>query len=210
VQDTAEIKSALQNPETSATLLNAILTRQYGEEWLAWEPLTVYLEIKSDYRVDPPSELLDRIAAIQIIMTSDAFFKRLDAFIAICTTLSTGDPSFAAFDPASVEECAWGIAEVGLLREPLPFSYAIQQYLKQLLGDDGYTSMNYPETIKTAFDSTPTSLEIKQTLAGDHNKGVVEQYVNENLKDLIYQFNQIPSMSNIDDFIFREVKGLEV
>ena len=211
MQDTSEIKSALQNPETSATLINAILTRQYGEEWLNWDPLTVYLEIKSDYKIDPPAEILDRLAAIQVIKTSDAFFKRLDAFIAICTTLSSGDPYFAAFDPASVEEVAWGISEVALLRDMLPFSYAIRYYIKQILRDDGYTEANYPESIKMAFDPTPTSKEVKKAmLAGDMNRDNVEQYVDENLKDLIYQFNKIPSMSRVDDFIFKDVKQLEV
>jgi len=211
VQDTSEIKSALQNPETSATLLNAILTRQYGEQWLEWDLLTIYLEIKSDFRIDPPSEVIDKIAAIQVIMTSDAFFQRLDAFLPVCTTLNTGDPSFIAFDPASVEEIVWGVSEVALLRDILPFSYAIKGYIKQVLRDDGYTELNYPEAIKIVFDPTPTSKEVKQAmLAGDLNKTNVEQYVDENLKDLIYQFNKIPSMSKIDDYIFKDVKQLEV
>lgn len=211
MQDTSEIKSALQNPETSATLLNAILTRQYGEQWLEWDLLTIYLEIKSDFRIDPPSEVIDKIAAIQVIMTSDAFFQRLDAFLPVCTTLNTGDPSFIAFDPASVEEIVWGVSEVALLRDILPFSYAIKGYIKQVLRDDGYTELNYPEAIKIVFDPTPTSKEVKQAmLAGDLNKTNVEQYVDENLKDLIYQFNKIPSMSKIDDYIFKDVKQLEV
>ena len=87
----------------------------------------------------------------------------------------------------------------------LPFSYAIKGFIKQVLDEDGYTETNMPATIKIAFDPTPTSLEVKQTmLAGDLNKTNVEQYVDENLKDLISQFNQIPSMSKIDDYIFKD------
>ena len=211
MENASEIKSALLNPETSATLINAILTRQYGEQWLEWDPLTVYLEIKSDFRIDPPAEVLDRLAAIQVVMTSDAFFQRLDAFLPVCTTLSTGEPSFSAFDMPTTPELAWGMAEVALLRDMLPFSYAIKGFIKQVLDEDGYTETNMPATIKIAFDPTPTSLEVKQTmLAGDLNKTNVEQYVDENLKDLISQFNQIPSMSKIDDYIFREARKLEV
>jgi len=202
MSDTAQIKEALQSPETSATLINAIIKRQYGEEVYLWDPLTVFLELKTDFRVDPISEVTDKIGAIQVIMSTDAFFNRLDAFIAICNTLNTGDPYFTAFDPATLEEVAWAMAEISLIRNMQPFSYPIKQYIKQLLKSDGYTEGNYPEIIKMAFVDDPSSRDIKKIISSTPNKEVVEQYIDEQLKDLIYQFNKIPEMSKIDDYIF--------
>ena len=211
MQDRPEITAALKNSETCATLLNAILNRQYGDEWVNWDPLTVYLEIKSDYRVDPPSELLDKIGAIQVLRTSDSFFNRIDAFLAICNTLSTGDPAFSAFNPVDIPGIAWGVSEVALIRDMRPFVHAIRQYLLQLLGQGGYTEINYPETIKMVFDTSPTSKEVKQAMmAGDLNKDSVEQFVDEQLTELIQQFNAIPGMSSMDDYIFKGVSGIEV
>lgn len=204
MSDSAQIKEALRSPDTSTTLLNAILLSRYGEDVYTWDPLTVYLELKSDFRVNPCSEVMDRIGSLQVIMTTDAFFKRLDAFIAICNTLSSGDPYFMAFDPATSEEAAWGIAEVSLLRDVLPFSYAIKQYLSQVLAEDGYSSNNYPEPINLVFSDEVTSEKIKTAIkSGDDNKNIVEQYIDEQLLGIVQEFDRIPSLSGYERNIFK-------
>lgn len=199
------IREALQSPETSATFLNAVIRRQYGDEAYDWDPLTVSLELKADYGVDISDEGMDRWSAMQIAMTTNAFFTRLDAFLAVCNTLAGGVPYFDAFDPVTVEEAAWGITEVAMNRDMLPFSYAIKQYLYVILQQDGYAEENYPEPIKMALGANPKRGEIVNSVRGLENKDVVELYVDEGLKDVIREFNKVPSMARIDDFIFKEL-----
>ena len=45
-------QQALQNPETLATVVHAILRQQYGEEVYDWDPVTVYLECQADFAAD--------------------------------------------------------------------------------------------------------------------------------------------------------------
>lgn len=198
------IREALQSPETSATFLNALIRRQYGDEAYDWDPLTVYLELQADYGVDMSSEAMEKWSALQVALTTNAFYNRLDAFLAICNTLSDGAPYFTAFDPVTVEEAAWGIAEVALNRNPLPFSYAIKQYLYVILEQDGYSEENYPEPIKLALGLNPKRGDIINATAGLENKDTVELYVDEGLQDIVKEFDKIPSMSSIDDFLFKD------
>lgn len=195
------IQELLQSPETSATVIHAILHRQYGDPAYAWDIVTMMLEVRDDFKVEMASEVANRWAAIQTIMTTDAFFKRLDAFLAICNTLSTGQPYFSVFDPVTVEEAAWGISEVCLNRELLPFSYAIQGYVQQILSADGYDG-DMPEVFEAVFDPEHQRADLKRVLRmlhGRENTNTVEAFIDDELHDVASQFDKIESLSNMDE-----------
>ena len=198
------IREALQSPETSATFLNAIIRRQYGDEVYDWDPLTVFLELKADFNVEISSEGLDRFSALQVAMTTNAFFNRLDAFMSISNTLADGAPYFIAFDPVTVEEAAWAITELALNRDILPLSYTIKQYLYAVLEQDGYSEENYPESIKLALGINPDRKSIIGAATNTENRDNVEQYVDESLKDVVREFDK--HGMDMDDYIYKDVE----
>jgi len=199
-------KQALDSTETVATVVNAIIRTQYGDEAYLWDPSTVYLETRADFKAEPSANTMDRWSAMQVIMTSDAFFKRPDAFFGICNTLGSGAPFFQVFDPVTVEEAAWAITEVAFNRELLPFSYAVRTYLKTILKQDGYEENDYPAIFKEVFEVKPDTGEFRAHLRELSNRENVEVYIDEQLKDMVYQFNQIPSLSDVDDMLLHRSK----
>ena len=201
--DSYSKQRAMESPETMATVVHAIVRNVLGEEAYDWDPLTIALELRDELHVEPVSQALDRWSAMQIVMTSDAFFTRLDAFMGIANTLTEGQPFFAVFDPVTVEEAAWAIAEVSLNRELLPFSYPIKKYLKIMLAKDGYSEGNYPSIFNEVFELKPDLLEIRKELSNPDNKNNVESFIDEQLKDIVYQLNKIPSLHELDDIILR-------
>lgn len=203
MEDQVAKSQALQSPETLASVIHAIVRQKYGEEAYEWDPLTVYLELQADYGVDPDSAVMDRWSAISTVMVNDAFFKRPEAFMSICNALADGRPSFDVFNPVETEEAAWAITEVSLNRELLPFSYAIQQYLKQILKADGFTEDTYPAVFKEVFEAKPQAIDIRRGLGVFGNNALVESYIDDQLRDLVYQFNQIQSLKDLDDMILR-------
>ena len=197
--DSIGIRKLLQAPETSATVLHAILRDKYGEEAYDWDLLTMLYEVQDDYGVDMSTAAINRWAAIQTVMTSDAFFKRLDAFLAVCNTFTVGEPYFTVFDPATVEEAAWGIAEVSLNREMLTFSPAIRSYLKQITTGD-YTDDTLPDLFKVIIapedEDTPPSVRVALSSAvRTSNADALQSYLDEQMGDMAYQFNQVPSLA---------------
>lgn len=201
--DRVRIQEALQTPQTLATVVHAIMRKQYGDEVYGWDPITVALEAKDDWGTDMDSAVLDRFCAIQTVMSNDGFFKRVDAFMGICNTLNTGAPFFQVFDPVTTEEAAWGIAEVSLNRELLPFSYPVRKYIKMILDQDGYSESNYPEIFVEALQLKPDTQDIRINLGALNNRDNVESYLDEQLKDMCYQLNKIPGLESIDDIILR-------
>jgi len=196
-------QQALQSSETLATVVNAIVRQHFGDEAYEWDPATVYLEMRDAFKAEPSAVVMDRWSAMQVVMTTDGFFRRPDAFLGICNTLTSGAPFFQVFDPVTVEEAAWAITEVSLNRELLPFSYPVRKYIRTILNQDGYTESEYPVIFKEVFKVKPVTPELREALRDLSNKDNVEAYVDEQLKDLVYQFDQISSLAGVDDLILQ-------
>lgn len=199
-------KTALESPQTLATVVHAIVLDQYGEPAYDWDPVTVAMELKADFQADICTPAMDRWCAMQIVMGSDAFFKRLDAFLNVCNTLASGSPAFEVFDPVTSEEAAWAVAEVAMNRDMLPFSYSIQQYMRQQLEADGFdpSSGDLPPIFAEMFERRPDEGRIRSSFAGaaaDLNDRNITGYLLEQMMDMDVQFNRIPDLSRIDDLL---------
>lgn len=199
-------KTALESPQTLATVIHAIILDQYGEQAYDWDPVTVSMELKDDFGADICEPAMDRWCAIQTVMGSDAFFKRLDVFMNVCNTLASGSPSFLTFDPVTSEEAAWAVAEVAMNRDILPFSYTIQQYMRQQLTADGFdpSSGDLPPVFAEMFERNPDEGRIRSAVSGelgDINEQNIARYLMEQLFDMDVQFNRIPDLKRIDEML---------
>ena len=201
--DLVGAQTLLQSPETSATVIHAIIRKKYGNEAYGWDLVTVMMELQDDFKVDAHSNVLNRWGAMQTIMTTDAFFKRLDAFLAICNTLSTGEPFFQLFDPVTVEEAAWAISEVSLNRELLPFAPAIKTYIRQILEADGHNSDIFDPILEPDEEAMSVREELRAAYHNP-NEDTLDEYLNDQVRDMVSQFDQIPSLAKVDDILLAQ------
>lgn len=197
--DSIGIRKLLQSPETAATVVHAILLAKYGEEIYDWELLTIIYEVQDDFGIEMPAAVTNKWAAMQTVMTTNAFFQRMDAFLAICNTFAVGEPYFTVFDPATVEEALWGISEVSLNREMLPFSSAIRGYIRQITAGD-YTDATMPDIFRDILnpgEDDDKVVDVRAALKSDlasENMTALQAYLDERMEDMAYQFNQVPSL----------------
>ena len=201
-------KLALESPQTMATVIHAIMLDQYGEAVYDWDPVTCAMEVSADFKAEICTPAMDRWCAMQVVMGSDAFFRRLDVFLNVCNTLASGAPAFEMFDPVTSEEAAWAIAEVAMNRDVLPFSYAIRGYLRQQLQADGFDpdAGDLPPVFAEVFEATPNERRIREGLDGQltvaaSNAQNIERYLMEQMLDIEAQFNRIPDLKRVDDLL---------
>jgi len=207
MSDQHEVKALLQSPETMATVVHAIMRKTYGDDAYEWDLVTSFMQVQEDFKVEMASAVANRWGAIQVVMTTDAFFTRPDAFLAICNTLTTGNPFFDVFNPVTVEEAAWGISEVAMNREMLPFGYMVRKYIKMILGPDGYDGNDYPDVFEQALTDPDKIREQLHLLKNNPNNGVVDEYIEEQLRDMVSQFNRIEGLAKIDDIVLAGDSG---
>jgi hypothetical protein len=197
------IKGLLESPKTLGTVLHAILRKKYGDNLYVWDLASICLQVKDDFGADMCSEAVNRVGAIQVAMVNDAFFVRPDAFIAICNTLTTGEPFFDVFSPATTEEVAWGISEVALNRDLLPFSSDVRNYIKLVSSADGYES-GFPDAIAAYLEGPEKAEKHVREIRANPNNDVVDAYIDENLKDMIYQFDKTKGFARMDDILLNK------
>lgn len=196
----------LQSPETMATVVHAIIRDKYGDEAYWWDPITVALELKADFGVDPCPQVMDKWSAMQVVMTGDAFFNRIDAFLAVCNSLSSGEPFFGAFDPVTTEEAAWAVAEVGMNRDMLPFSPTIRRYCRIVLEGDGYGKKSFPPVFDIVFGDDVKLKDVEAGLVADENGSALKAYLSDNVNDIASQFDSIKDLKGVDEDLLK--KGL--
>lgn len=194
--DRLKVRRALESSKTMTAVLYTILTAQYGEAWIDWDPVTIYLELRDDFNAEPASEVMDRISALLVAVGTGEFFNRYEAFSGIAHAMNTGQPSFTMFDPVEVEEAGWAITELSLIRDLIPFGYSIRQYLKQALAADGYSADNPPPVLEHIFEAKDPSSNVVKKLAGDtsgHDQQYQEfdDYIANQLKDMAFQFHEL-------------------
>ena len=199
-------KLALESPQTLATVVHAIMLDQYGQAAYDWDPVTCSMEVAEDFQAEACTQVMDRWCAMQAVMGSDAFFKRLDVFMNVCNTLSSGSPSFLVFDPVTPEEAAWAVAEVSMNRDVLPFSYSIQQYMRMQLEADGFDpdSGDLPPVFAEMFERRPDEGRIRSSLSGevaDGNNANIEKYLMGQMLSIEAQFNRIPDLRRVDNLL---------
>jgi len=201
----AAIKRALESNATLATPLYVIVRKHFGDDAFFWDPSTLYLELRSEFGAEPTAEAIDRLSAAQVIVTSDAFFTRPDAFINLCNTLSSGAPGFSLFDPVTVEEAAWAIVEVSLIRDMLPFGYGVKTLIQQILAGDGYDDADYPDIFDEALERAPSSADVHEIVEQvvtegntlhDQQRDVVNEFIDDQMRSLTFQFHEVPGMSD--------------
>ena len=197
----AALGRAFASSETLATVVHAAVLKQYGEAAYEWDPLTLAHEIRDDFHVDISAESLNRWNAVQLIMTTDEPFRRLDAFQAVVGAFALGDPFFLLFQPVSVEEAAWALSEMALQREPAPFSHSIRTYLNALLVQDRYDHV--PVIFKYALTGEEHRLNdhLGRTHRGAPNEPAMEVFIDEQLRDLTAQANEIPGLTTLDNLL---------
>lgn len=206
-----------ENPEADATVLNAMVLSKYGEEALDWDPITIQMEIQDDFGVTPASESMDKICAMQIVMGTGDFFRRVDAFRNIVNTISNGQPFFQTFTPLQAEEIAIAIATVGMNRDLIQFSPAVQELVRLSLKGDGYSEDQFPPILSCVFERRPSEKAVRDQLtdligrpeselptAAENNMANIDSLVRGRILICMKQLDSLQGLSSVDDEILEK------
>jgi hypothetical protein len=143
------------NVNTSATVLHAMVLTAYGDELYgdedteAMDPVELWGRVREDFRVTVPEENENKLNALMLAISTDAFYDDPVAFTAICMSLSQGDLGDLVdglMEDLTVPEMLWGIYEVELNRDDQPeFAKEILAVIDQTVAEQA-EELNVEET----------------------------------------------------------------
>ena len=202
-------RQALVNHDSYATTLLAVAIDRYGMEFTLWHPYTLRTQLERDLGVTVPPLCLDRLLAAIAILTTDVFHNELPKFIQLCNVLAGNLLETEQFEPASAEECAWGITEAMLI-SPLEqsqrdgsrdkpdeeFSPDICGYIAEVLKDEGIVKP--PDVLRIATQGTPADLSgyagtlaESVTTAQKVKSDAITEMLRDNLSKLVHQLAEL-------------------
>ena len=135
--DKKEAGNLLTEDSTFGTVAHIIAYSAFGDEMYAMDPLELYANLEDEYRVNVAEDVQQKLQAILLATSTDAFFHDPEAFRAICNTLVEGDPGFLTFDELTIPEILWSSYEVSLNHPGTEFSPQVQRVIDRELAEEG-------------------------------------------------------------------------
>ena len=115
-----EAGTLLADPETYATVLHAILLAAFEVDIYHIDPLELYARISDKFRVQMPEDNENKVNAILMSVSTDAFYEDPLVFKSVAGALFYGDIGGeidGEINDLTLPEVAWALFEVGINRD---------------------------------------------------------------------------------------------
>jgi len=200
-----------------ASTLLACLSYLYGTEFLSnpddnrpWTPSTLRLQVIEDTGIDIDDKVMDKIQAAIIALTDDRVFSDAVIFNNVATALF--DVVVDEWDEPEVEELAWAMAEMLLLRgedgpgaaisQEQPVSDDVEGYIRVVLQREGFTqpprqlSFVVIDDIKEEDYSDDPNMYASIFKEQERKRKDVDDIVDASLTELMQQLTALPLGDN--------------
>lgn len=137
------------NPSVGTTLLKPGLPASVyfeavksilPEEWMVWEPETIWSEIEEETGIDSgniPAANRNKMMAYRVIHNSSAPWEDWHAFMNVALALNGVVPNPDVAQTLSPSHVAWAIAQMQRVHPDWEFSDSVRSFIAVMLYDDG-------------------------------------------------------------------------
>lgn len=119
-----------QHPDSHPLVLDIILLRKYGPEWMLWEPETLVWRIPKDFRTTDVSDLnMEKIQAVKALHFTDAPWEDWEAFLPCCMAVNGVVPDFETMQAPTVAQVMVAIDIFNKVRQDVSWSEEVKVFL---------------------------------------------------------------------------------
>jgi hypothetical protein len=127
-----------QHPDTHPVLLDLVLLRKYGPEWMVWEHEVVEVRARADFKVSDVSDInMHKIQAMKTLHFIDTFWEEWHVFAWCCMAFNGVAPDFKVMQVPTVSQCMVAVDIANRVRQDVKFSAELNDYLEQVHMHDG-------------------------------------------------------------------------
>lgn len=204
----SDVGALFKDPATPGTVLLILLVDEFGTEWFDWEPETLSKEISGRWRVALPAHNTDKIWALVTLLTTNQFYRNLDCFVHVCNALNDRGSDFQNFDPPSVSDMAWAVAESALVDpaeqndQSRTFSPEVVAFMTFMMDQEGFSRA--PKILAKFASPSGDESQLQEVLEGDgieyhtywtdqeRKRLDVDQYVSTKLAEMLSLMARLP------------------
>lgn len=161
-------KQAFTNRETHPLILNLLLLKEFGLEYLGWEPETCWVEIERSWGTTISEINRNKIQAIRTCHVSDSPYEKWEIFEKVAMGFVGLTPKFDLIQKATPHRAALALDVMSQVREKQPVSDEVYKYVAAVMMDSGLTygpgPMEPSNKYLTKFIDSEKQAEVKNAL----------------------------------------------
>lgn len=157
-------KNLWQHPDAHPIVLDLLLLRHYGPEWLGWEADTLRLLIPETFKTAPLSDLtLSKLQACRTLHLVDSFWQRWEIFIVCAMPFNSEFPDFEVMQVPTVAQCLVAADIAARIRQDVEWSTEMVAYFTSVYQHDGiYLPLPPLDFVKLEHPDGITQDELKR------------------------------------------------
>lgn len=130
-------RAAFTNPISHALILGLILLKEFGPEYLAWEPETLWTEVEKTWGTTVSEINKNKIQGVRLCYVQESPYTSWEVFEDLAAALNGVIPRFDALQRPTAAHAAAAIDMMQQIREDRPISDQIYRYCAAVLMDTG-------------------------------------------------------------------------
>jgi hypothetical protein len=129
--------SLFQSVDAHPYVLDLILLRKYGPEWLEWELFTLTTTVQNDFGSTLSEINLQKLQAVRALHLANGFWRSWEVFSPVCAALNAAVPDFDVVQVPTVSQCAVAVEIAKRIRTDVEWSDEMKTYFEVVHKFDG-------------------------------------------------------------------------
>jgi hypothetical protein len=119
-----------RNPDSHPIVLDLVLLKKYGIDWLGWENETLELFIPKDFRTPTIADInMEKVQACKSLHLVDTFWLQWEVFVPCCMALNGIFPDFDVLQAPTVAQAMVAVDIANRVRDDVTWSDEIKSFL---------------------------------------------------------------------------------
>jgi len=132
------LRNVFSHPEAHPILLDLLLAKQYGQDWLGWEPETLEHFVPLDFKVKEISGLaMSKLMACKTLHMVDTYWKQWEVFNWCTMPFNNLYPDFEVMQVPTVAQCLISVDIAERIRNDVEWSEEVKRYIGTVYRHDG-------------------------------------------------------------------------
>ena len=131
------LKHAFTNKDTHPLALNLLLVKEFGPEYLGWEPETCWIEIAKTWGTTISDVNKTKIQAMRTCHTTDQPYERWEVFDMVCSGLLGTSPKFDLIQKPTPHRAAFALDVLSQVKEGAKITEEVYKYVAACMMDYG-------------------------------------------------------------------------
>lgn len=147
-------KSAFTRGDTHPLLLDILLLKKFGPQWLSWEPETIWSEIETEFGAKPSVIIRNKINAMKTMHLVDTPWTEWEVFNVVLQALTDNIPDFRILQKPSPDQIVSAITMMKRVKDQA-FSEEVARFIAACFLDAGVYFLPPPVDFAQRYAAEP-------------------------------------------------------